>query len=207
MAYGLLRDTGFETGGQSQHIEMTANEHRAAQAMFALFPRLLQFALKDHVHGLKHQTLVFTFDIQNALGAQDVLPLFRQQLVEPAGELHPVDRLFRRQRYRTDFIVVDRVQVAMPVIMMPVIMMIVTTVLVMDMPRFAMRRIVGVPVMVVVTMIMTVVMIVTMIMAAVVAAIRPMLMMVGHGFHLIEIEPVLVEQAFDLHPRTLGALD
>src|SRR5690606_8945325 len=100
-----------------------------------LAPRLLQIALKDHVHGLKHQTTLFVLDIKDALGAQNVLPFFCQQLVEPAREGHAIDRLIGAEGNAGDFRIVDRVDVVVAVIVamvMAAITMVMTAVFIVN---------------------------------------------------------------------------
>ena len=58
------------------------------------------------MHGLEHQAPVVAPDVQDALGAQDVGALPRQQVVEPRRHLLRIDRPIGAERDALDVIVV-----------------------------------------------------------------------------------------------------
>lgn len=142
---------GLEAGLQRGFVQIAADEDRAAPAAFGGAPFALQIALKDHVHGLEDQAAILALHVDDALGAQDVLTLLAQQLVQPGGELRPVQRPVQRQGNALDVVLVGvtsravRMIVIVVMIIVPVIMvmmpMIVTAGLVMHMAVRAVRRV------------------------------------------------------------------
>ena len=88
---------------------MAADKDSARDTLFIRLPFALQVAFEDHMHRLEDQALVLALHIKNTLGAQDVLALFRQQLIEPLGKTDAVDRLVGAERNALDLFVMDRI--------------------------------------------------------------------------------------------------
>ena len=80
------------------------------------------------MHGLEDQAAVLALNVDDALGAQDVLPLRAQQQVQPLGELRAVDGAIQRQRYPLDVVLV---RMAAGAVVMAVVMVIVPVVVAM----------------------------------------------------------------------------
>ena len=70
-------------------------------------PGALEIAFKDHVHGLKHQASLIACHINNALGAQDVGALGRQDIIQPIGDLAAVERPVQPQGYAANIIIMN----------------------------------------------------------------------------------------------------
>ena len=103
------------------------------------------------MHGLEDQTAVLALDVDDALGAQDVLAMLTQQLVQPVREFLAVHRAVERQGDALDVILVGVAAgavivivvvmgVVVPVIVV-VVMMVVAAVVVVDVAGGAVRRI------------------------------------------------------------------
>src|SRR5690606_21763401 len=141
---------GLEPGLQGGFVQIAADEDGAAPATFLLAPGLLKVAFEDHVHGLEDQAAVFALNVDDALGAQDVLALLAQQAVQPGGEFGPVQRAVQRQGDALDVVVVGvaaRAMVVSVVVIMPavlvmnmVMVMPVAAMLVVDMALGAVGR-------------------------------------------------------------------
>lgn len=58
------------------------------------------------MHGLEDQAAVLALDVDDALGAQDVLALLAQQTVEPGGEFGPVHGAVEGQGDALDVVLV-----------------------------------------------------------------------------------------------------
>lgn len=76
-------------------------------ALVARIPGALEIALKDHVHGLKHQAALIARDIDNALGAQDVRALGGQDIIKPIGDLAAVQWPIQPQGYAANIIIMN----------------------------------------------------------------------------------------------------
>ena len=88
------------------------------------------------MHGLKDQPAITVFDVDDSLGAQDVLPLLLHQRRQPAGDLAPIYGVVKGQGDAFDPVIM---LVIVPIFAM-VFVMVVFTILVMNMARIAMRR-------------------------------------------------------------------
>ena len=69
-------------------------------ARLALLPRADEIAVGDHVHGLEGEPPVLAGIGEDALGAQQVLALLRQQRADPGVELLRVDRPLHLEAHR-----------------------------------------------------------------------------------------------------------
>jgi len=94
---------------QSGSIEISANKDEPAVARLVRSPSLLQIALKQHVDRLEDETPILALHVDDAFGAQDVLPVRRQQLRQPPGDLVAVHRNARHQSDAADFRIVQMV--------------------------------------------------------------------------------------------------
>src|SRR5690606_37018835 len=131
---------GLEPGLQGGFVQIAADEDGAAPAAFLLAPGLLKVAFEDHVYGLEDQAAVLALNVDDALGAQDVLALLAQQAVQPGGEFGAVQRTVQRQGDALDVVVVGMAGRAVPMIVVIVMtaMLVVDMVLGMVMPVAAM---------------------------------------------------------------------
>ena len=64
-------------------VQVLADEDELGLAFLAGFPRLVEVAVEDHVHRLKHETLLTVCDVQHALHAVQVRALVHQEVVDP----------------------------------------------------------------------------------------------------------------------------
>ena len=92
-----------------------------------------QIAFQQHVHGLENQPPVFSFDVDDAFGAQNIRALRLHHIGQPVAHLAAVHRLVGSKRNAADAGVV-----LMVMRMMGVIVVVVVAVLVMHVSGFAM---------------------------------------------------------------------
>src|SRR5690606_24678211 len=110
-------------------VQVAADEDGAAPAALLLAPGLLKVAFEDHVHGLEDQTAILALNVDDALGAQDVLALLAQQAVQPGGEFSAVQRTVQRQGNALDVVLMG---VAARTVAVPMVMMVMAAVFVVD---------------------------------------------------------------------------
>ena len=106
-------------------------------------PRTLEIALEDHVDGLEDQTPLIACHINNALGAQDVGALRREQVIEPGRDLAAIDRTVEAKTDAANIVIMDvrglGMIVAMSVVvaMMMVVPVVMVTMFIVNVARFA----------------------------------------------------------------------
>src|SRR5258706_5306654 len=93
--FRLGRYASVEGLFQLRGVEITADEDHARSARLACAPFALEIAFEDHVHGLEDEALGIVLDVDDALGTQDVGPLFGDELGQPARDLAAVPWLVR----------------------------------------------------------------------------------------------------------------
>ncbi len=76
-------------------------------ALIRGIPRALEIAFKDHVYGLKHQAALIARHINNALGPQNVGALAGQDIIEPVGDLAPVQWPVQPQGYAANIVIMN----------------------------------------------------------------------------------------------------
>jgi hypothetical protein len=79
-------------------VEVAADEDKAGCTLFR-FPWANEIPFEHHVHGLQGEFPVVSCDGQDALGAQDVGAVSRQQALQPFFQPIRVQRLGTGQRY------------------------------------------------------------------------------------------------------------
>src|SRR6185312_4464277 len=67
--------------------QIAADEDDAAQALLAVLPRALMIAVEDHVHALEDEALGIVLERQDALAAENLRTLLRDQILHPGKEL------------------------------------------------------------------------------------------------------------------------
>src|SRR5437764_636347 len=63
--------------------QVAADEDEAALPLLAGLPRPLVIAVENHVHALKHETLVVVLEGEDALAAQNARPLLLHEVLHP----------------------------------------------------------------------------------------------------------------------------
>src|SRR5262249_41366912 len=74
MTISPLSCAGFEAVSEFGCIEIAANEHHARIAFLARSPFALQIAFENHMNCLEDEPARIVLYIDDALGAQDILP-------------------------------------------------------------------------------------------------------------------------------------
>ena len=100
---------------------------------FAVLPLTLMIALEHHVDALEHVAVVVAGEGEDALGAQDLLPLGGDEVLQPRHEFGRIERLVRSQRQRLHLLVVIVLQPAMAVAVIVVMAVVMIVVMVMIM--------------------------------------------------------------------------
>ena len=70
-------------------------------------PGALEIAFKDHVYGLKHQAALIARHVYNALGPQNVGALGGQDIIQPIGDLAPVQWSVQPQGYAANIVIMN----------------------------------------------------------------------------------------------------
>src|SRR6185312_15213620 len=110
-------------------VEVAADQHEAAVALFALFPVALVISVEHHVHALDDETLRIVPEGENTLEPQDFWPFIGGKLVHPWKKLIGIERLFRFQRNRLHLLVMIVLQTAMMVMVPGMVTMMVVPVI------------------------------------------------------------------------------
>src|SRR5437588_8416522 len=95
--------------------QFTADKDETALARFIVLPLPLMVALEHHVHALEHVAVVIAGEGEDALRAQDLLPLGGHEALQPRHELVRIERLAGAQRQRLHLLVMVMLQPAMAV--------------------------------------------------------------------------------------------
>src|SRR5215475_11197143 len=86
-------DAAFEAVADRLLRQFTADEDETAFALLVALPFPLVIAFQHHVHALEDVAVVVVGKGEDALGAQDLLPLGRHQVLQPRHELGRIERL------------------------------------------------------------------------------------------------------------------
>src|SRR5215510_11334452 len=82
-----LSDAAFKALSDPVLRQITADEDDAAVALLICAPRSLVIAIEDHVHTLKNKTFRIVLERQNTLAAQNIGPVFGDQILNPRKKL------------------------------------------------------------------------------------------------------------------------
>src|ERR1700730_17380641 len=93
------RGAGFEALLQAGGVKRAADEDDAAVAPILRLPFALVAAVQHHMHALEHVAQRIVLEGEDALGAQNIGPLFGHQVLHPGEEFVRVERLFVRERH------------------------------------------------------------------------------------------------------------
>jgi hypothetical protein len=72
-------------------VQVAANENQSILALLTRRPRAISPAFEEHVHRLENESHVASVNIQNTLGAKNILAACRQELSQPRGKRNPID--------------------------------------------------------------------------------------------------------------------
>src|SRR5256885_17201035 len=79
-------DTALKAVADHLLRQFATDENEAAFARFIIFPLTLMIALEHHVDALEHVAVVVAGESEDALGAQDLLPLAGYEALQPGHE-------------------------------------------------------------------------------------------------------------------------
>src|SRR5215471_6969560 len=85
--------------------QFAANENDPAFALFAVPPVALMVAVQHHVDALESEALGIVLERQDAFGAQNVLALLGNQVLDPGKELVRIEHLVSLERKRLHVLV------------------------------------------------------------------------------------------------------
>src|SRR5450631_3292202 len=108
-------DTALKAVADHLLRQFATDENEATLARFTVFPLPLMVALEHHVDALEHVAVVIVGEGQDALGAQDLLPLASYEVLQPGHEFGRIERLIGAQRQRLHLFVMVMLQPAMAV--------------------------------------------------------------------------------------------
>jgi hypothetical protein len=133
MSFALFGDAAIKSFCDLFAGQIAANKDDAAIALFVRLPGPLVIAVKDHVHALKDEALLVTFESKDAFAAQNVWAFLLHQILHPGKESVGVERLIGVQRNRLHFLVMIVLEPAMRmrvIMIVPVIMPVVVIIMV-----------------------------------------------------------------------------
>src|SRR5882757_292115 len=117
-------DAALEAVANELLGQFATDEDETALARLVLLPFPLMVAFQHHVHALEDIAVVVIVEGEDTLGAQDLLALAGDEVLQPGHELGRVERLVGAQRQRLHVLVVVMLQ-AVAVVMMIVVMAVV----------------------------------------------------------------------------------
>src|SRR4029077_10302487 len=79
-------NTALKTVADHLLRQFATDEYEAAFARLTVFPPALMVALEHHVDALEHVAVVVAGEGEDALGAQDLLPLGGDEALQPGHE-------------------------------------------------------------------------------------------------------------------------
>src|SRR4051812_38264471 len=85
-------DAVLKTVADHLFRQFAADEDEAALARLAVLPGALVIALQHHVHALEHITVFIAAEGEDALGAQNLLALAGNQVLQPWHEFRRIER-------------------------------------------------------------------------------------------------------------------
>src|SRR5258706_7993998 len=98
-------DTALKAVADHLLRQFATDEDEAAFAQLPVLPLTLMIALEHHVHTLEHVAVIVAGKGEDALGAQDLLPLGGDEVLQPRHEFGRIERLAGAQRQRLHLLV------------------------------------------------------------------------------------------------------
>src|SRR6266851_138433 len=119
-----LRHAFLEAFADHALGQFAADEYEPAFALFAVAPVALMVAVQHHVDALEGEALGVVLERQDPFGAEDVLALLGDQVLDPGKELIRIERPVGFERQRLHVLVVVVLKPAMVMIMVVAIVVV-----------------------------------------------------------------------------------